>query len=148
MSEFSSLSPNSGDIMEELDMTVVSGAEEGEDPLTTSPSLNGMMFMARNTYSPMSLEGIFSRSSTEESSESRLSEKTVSFKVNISFFLVLPFSLCLSSPLPESSCPLSSSVFLLIVLFPGQKGDGVHRGAWEIAQGLQDETTGVRGPAV
>ena len=112
MSEFVSLSSNSGNITEELDMAVVNGAEEGGDPLTTSPSLNGMMFMARNTYSPMSLEGIFSRSSTEESSESRLSEKTVSFKVNISFLLVLPFSLCLSSPLPESSCPLSSSVFL------------------------------------
>ena len=59
MSEFASLSPNSGDIMEELDMAVVNGAEEGGDPLTTSPSLNGMMFMARNTYSPLSLEGIF-----------------------------------------------------------------------------------------
>ena len=81
MSEFASLSPNSGDIMEELDMTVVSGAEEGGDPLTTSPSLNGMMFMAKNTYSPLSLEGIFSCSSTEGSSEARLSEKPVFLKV-------------------------------------------------------------------
>ena len=84
MSEFSSLSPNSGDIMEELDMTVVSGAEEGEDPLTTSSSLNGMMFRAKNTYSPLSLEGIFSCSSTEGSSEARLSEKPVFLKVKIS----------------------------------------------------------------
>ena len=81
MSEFASLSPNSGDIMEELDMTVVSGAEEGEDPLTTSSSLNGMMFRAKNTYSPLSLEGIFSCSSAEGSSEARWSEKTVFLKV-------------------------------------------------------------------
>ena len=107
MSEFVSLSPNSGDIMEELDMTVVSGAEEGGDPLTTSPSLNGMMFMARNTYSPLSLEGIFSRSSTEESSEARLSEKTVFLKVkNTSFFLVLLFPSVSPHPSLNPPAPL------------------------------------------
>ena len=106
MSEFVSLPSNSGNITEELDMAVVNGAEEGGDPLTTSPSLNGMMFMARNTYSPLSLEGIFSRSSTEESSEARLSEKTVSLKVNISFFLVLLFPSVSPHPSLNPPAPL------------------------------------------
>ena len=84
MSELSSLSPNSCDIMGDLDMTVVGGAEGGGDPLTTSSSLGGMMFRAKNSYSPLSLEGIFSCSSAEGSSEARWSEKPVFLKVKIS----------------------------------------------------------------
>ena len=108
MSEFASLSPNSGDIMEELDMTVVSGAEEGEDPLTTSSSLRDVMFRAKNTYSPLSLEGILSCSSTEGSSEARLSEKNVFLKVKIShsfwffFFPSVPPHPFLNPPAPSA----------------------------------------------
>ena len=71
--ELSSLSS-----MEDLDLTEVRGDEGRVDPLS-SPS--DMLFKAKNYYSPLSLEGIFSCSGVEGSSESSWSEKTTFLKV-------------------------------------------------------------------
>ena len=75
-SELSSLSS-----MEDLDLTEVRGAEGGVDPLSTSSSPSDMLFKAKNSYSPLSLESIFSCSGVEESSESKWSEKPIFLKV-------------------------------------------------------------------
>ena len=75
-SELSSLSS-----MEDLDLTEVRGDEGRVDPLSPSSSPSDMLFKAKNSYSPLSLEGIFSCSSAEESSETKWSEKPVFLKV-------------------------------------------------------------------
>ena len=101
--ELSSLSS-----MEDLDLTEVRGAEGRVDPLTTSSSPSDMLFKAKNSYSPLSLEGIFSCSSTEGSSEARLSEKPVFLKVKIShsfwsfFFPSVPPHPFLNPPAPSA----------------------------------------------
>ena len=70
--------PTSFNTFEDLDLTEVRGDEGRVDPLS-SPS--DMLFKAKNSYSPLSLEGIFSCSGVEESSESNWSEKPIFLKV-------------------------------------------------------------------
>ena len=76
MSEY--FEPTSFNTFEDLDLTEVRGDEGRVDPLS-SPS--DMLFKAKNSYSPLSLEGIFSCSGVEESSESNWSEKPIFLKV-------------------------------------------------------------------
>ena len=70
--------PTSFNTFEDLDLTEVRGDEGRVDPLS-SPS--DMLLKAKNSYSPLSLEGIFSCSGVEESSESNWSEKPIFLKV-------------------------------------------------------------------
>ena len=76
MSEY--FEPTSFNTFEDLDLTEVRGDEGRVDPLS-SPS--DMLLKAKNSYSPLSLEGIFSCSGVEGSSESNWSEKTIFLKV-------------------------------------------------------------------
>ena len=76
MSEY--FEPTSFNTFEDLDLTEVMGDEGRVDPLS-SPT--DMLLKAKNSYSPLSLEGIFSCSSAEESSETKWSEKPVFLKV-------------------------------------------------------------------
>ena len=76
MSEY--FEPTSFNTFEDLDLTEVMGDEGRVDPLS-SPS--DMLLKAKNSYSPLSLEGIFSCSGVEESSESNWSEKPIFLKV-------------------------------------------------------------------
>ena len=76
MSEY--FEPTSFNTFEDLDLTEVRGDEGRVDPLS-SPS--DMLLKAKNSYSPLSLEGIFSCSGVEESSETKWSEKPIFLKV-------------------------------------------------------------------
>ena len=107
-SELSSLSS-----MEDLDLTEVRGDEGRVDPLS-SPS--DMLLKAKNSYSPLSLEDIFTCSDVEGSSESSWSEKTTFLKVNISHPSLVSSSF---SVLPHSFLNLLvlSNLLFLIVFF-------------------------------